>query len=163
MPTVAEQLRTAREMQGLRIHDVADQTKIRGDHIRALEEGDYDVFSAPVYIRGFVRTYAGLLKLDVKLILDALNKELAQSGQAEPSLSPPERGVVDKAMFHLAKFSRRAALFVALVVVVIGVAIASYLVWRHYQTRDPLEGLSSGAYQAETSVQTLPLPLPAIH
>ena len=103
-------------MQGLRIHDVADQTKIRGDHIRALEEGDYDVFSAPVYIRGFVRTYAGLLKLDVKLILEALNKELALSGQAEPSLSPPERGMVDKAMFHLAKFSRRAALLVALVV-----------------------------------------------
>jgi cytoskeletal protein RodZ len=163
MPTVAEQLRTARETQGLRIHDVADQTKIRGDHIRALEEGDYDVFSAPVYIRGFVRTYAGLLKLDVKQVLDSLNKELALSGQAEPSLSPPQQGVVDKAMFHLAKFSRRTAFFAALGVLLIAVGLACYAIWRHYQTRDPLEGLSPGAFQAETSIQTLPLPLPPIH
>jgi len=89
MPTVGEQLKTARESQGLQIHEVADQTKIRGDHIRALEEGDYDVFSAPVYIRGFVRTYAGLLKLDVPQILEALNSELARSGQAEPTRYPP--------------------------------------------------------------------------
>ena len=158
MPTVAEQLRIARETQGLRIHDVADQTKIRGDHIRALEEGDYDVFSAPVYIRGFVRTYAGLLKLDVPLILEQLNKELAQSGQAEPTLSPPKQGVVDKAMFHLSKFSRRAAMLTALAVVVIGAGITGYAFWMHYQNRDPLEGLSPGAYQPPLAAQTLPLP-----
>jgi len=158
MPTVAEQLKAARETKGLRIHDVADQTKIRGDHIQALEQGDYDVFSAPVYIRGFVRTYAGLLKLDVPALLEALNKELAQSGQAEPTLSPPQQSVVDKAMFHLSKFSRRAAMLTALVVVAVGGGITGYAVWMHNQNRDPLEGLSSGAFPEPGSSQTLPLP-----
>ena len=36
MPTVAEQLRTAREAQGLTVYQVAEITKIRTDHIRAL-------------------------------------------------------------------------------------------------------------------------------
>ena len=112
----------------------------------------------PVYIRGFMRTYAGLLKLDVPQLLNALNKELAQSGQAEPTLSPPEKTFVDKIMFVLSKFSRTAALITALVVVVIGGGITAYAVWAHYQSRDPLEGLSSGAYQGAITSQTLPLP-----
>jgi cytoskeletal protein RodZ len=63
MPTVAEQLRQAREQRGWTINQLADATKIRTDHIRALEEGNYNVFAAPVYIQGFVRTCATLLKL----------------------------------------------------------------------------------------------------
>ena len=65
MPTVAEQLRAAREAQGLTVYQVADATKIKTDHVRALDEGNFDVFSAPVFIRGFVRTYATLLHLEV--------------------------------------------------------------------------------------------------
>ena len=75
MSMVGEQLRIARESQNLAIHQVADWTKIRGDHIRALEEGNYSVFSAPVYIRGSVRTYATLLKLDPAIILGQLNQQ----------------------------------------------------------------------------------------
>jgi len=79
MPTVAEQLRTAREAQKLTIHAIAETTKVRSDHIRALEAGDFNVFSAPVYIRGFVRTYATLLKLDVPQVMAALDTELRQT------------------------------------------------------------------------------------
>src|SRR6266404_4731217 len=65
MATVAEQLRQAREEQHLNVYQVAEITKIKTDHIRALEAGEWGSFSAPVYIRGFVRTYAKTLKLDV--------------------------------------------------------------------------------------------------
>ncbi len=114
-----------------------------------------------MYIRGFVRTYAGLLKLDVQQTLDALHKELAQAGQAEPSLSPPQQGAVDKAMFQMAKFSRRMALPGLLGVLVIGAGVVGFFVWRHTQSQDPLEGLSAGAYQTQSAGQTLPLP--AVH
>ena len=60
MSTVAEQLRQAREAKNLTVQQVVEITKIRTDHLRALEEGNFDVFSAPVYIRGFVRSYANL-------------------------------------------------------------------------------------------------------
>ena len=64
MSTVAEQLRAAREAKNLSVEQIAEITKMRSDHVRALEEGNYGAFSAPVYIRGFVRTYSRLLKLD---------------------------------------------------------------------------------------------------
>src|SRR5438045_2494229 len=79
MPTVAEQLRRAREEQKLDVYQVAEITKIKTDHIRALESGHYDAFSAPVYIRGFVRTYAKVLKLDESQIVADLEAELGQT------------------------------------------------------------------------------------
>ena len=86
MSTVAEQLRSAREAQKLTVYQVAEVTKIRTDHIRALEEGNFNVFSAPVYIKGFVRTYATLLKLDAPRLLTTLDEEL---GKTEKFREPP--------------------------------------------------------------------------
>ena len=158
MPTVGEQLRQAREAQHLAIHQVADFTKIRGDHIRALEEGNYSVFSAPVYIRGFVRTYANLLKLDPRQLLDQLSHELSDSGQREPTLSPPSHGVVDAAMFQLSKVGMKLILPAIGIALVAGAIVVSYLVWARSQHQDPLEGLGPGLYQGPVPGDTLPLP-----
>src|SRR6516165_4032561 len=76
MSAVAEQLRHGREAQNLTVQQVAEITKMRTDHLRALEEGNFNVFSAPVYIRGFVRTYSTLLKLDVPKVMRDLEAEL---------------------------------------------------------------------------------------
>ena len=76
MSTVADQLRVAREARKLTIPQVAEVTKIRTDHIRALEDGNFNVFSAPIYIRGSVKNYAMLLKLDTPQIMAALDAEL---------------------------------------------------------------------------------------
>src|SRR5512138_2239861 len=105
MSTVAEQLRHAREARNLTVQEVAEITKIRTDHLRALEEGNFDVFSAPVYIRGFVRTYSTLLKLDVPRVMADLDTELGQTSKfAEPPpLSDHPRGVVDFLMLQLSR------------------------------------------------------------
>src|SRR2546421_3897855 len=97
MPTVSEQLRQAREAQKLTVHQVAEITKIRTDHLRALEEGNFEIFSAPVYIRGFVRSYCNVLKLDVPQVMSALDAELGQSKKfAEPPpFSAPPRTLLD--------------------------------------------------------------------
>ena len=85
MSTVAEQLRQAREARGLTVQQVVEITKIRTDHLAALEQGNYDVFSAPVYIRGFVRGYSALLKLDVPQVMASLDAELRATRRfAEP-------------------------------------------------------------------------------
>src|SRR5882724_10203353 len=87
MSTVAEQLRAGREAKKLTVQQVADATKIRTDYVRALDEGNFSVFSAPVYIRGSVKNYAALLKLDVPQILAALDAEL--KGTEKFSEPPP--------------------------------------------------------------------------
>jgi len=158
MPTVGEQLRAARESQKLAIHQVAEWTKIRGDHLRALEEGNYSIFSAPVYIRGFVRTYATVLKLDAPRILEQLGRELAQSGKQTPTSGLAAPGVLDDAMFQLSKSVRRLALPAVGVLVIAVLAMVAYFGWVRYQNRDPLEGMGPGLYQMPPASDTLPLP-----
>ena len=165
MSTVAEKLRQARETQNLTVHQVADITKIRTDHIRALEQGDFNVFPAPVYIRGFVRTYATLLKLDVPQTMAALDAELGRTEKFSepPPLMDQKRGSLDFVMLQLSKVNWRKGLIVlgaaAGVLIVASVAFA----WRHHRPRDPLSGLKPGMYQpAQTnSGETLPVPQPA--
>src|SRR5215510_127901 len=105
MSTVAEQLHQAREAKHLTVEQIAEITKIRTDHVRALEEGNFDVFSAPVYIRGFVRCYSGLLKLNVPQVMASLDAELAQTRKFSepPPLSDRKRGVVDFVMLQLSR------------------------------------------------------------
>ena len=162
MSTVAEQLQQAREARSLTVEQVAEITKIRGDHVRALEEGNFDVFSAPVYIRGFVRTYSTLLKLDVPQVMAALDGELGQTKKfAEPPpLSDHPRGAVDFLMLQLSKIDWQKGELILAAAAVVLTAAFGYVVWRHRQNSDPLKNLKPGIYRAPThsSAETLPLP-----
>ena len=160
MPTVAEQLRSAREARKLTVYQVAETTKIRTDHIRALEEGNYEVFSAPVYIRGSVKNCATLLKLDVPAVMAALNVELGQTEKFKepPPFTEESKTVVDRLMFLLARLNWKiglaggAALGIILIVVLVGFA------WRHHKHSNSLAGLPPAVYQPASSGETLPLP-----
>ena len=161
MSAVAEQLRQARQAQGLTVHQVADHTKIRTDHIEALDEGNYDVFSAQVYVRGFVRNYARLLKLDEAQILTQLDAELSHTKKfaAPPPLSNRPHTIVDRLTLLLSKINWQKSLIWFVVIAILGIGGVIYLGWRHYNTSDPLAGLTPGIYQAQkTGGETLPLP-----
>lgn len=165
MPTVAEQLRAAREAKKLSINEVAEITKIRGDHIRALEEGNFDIFVAPVYIRGFARTYATLLKLDVPQVIKSLEAELGQTEKFSepPPLSDEKKGAVDFVTLQLSKVNLRQGLIVLGVVAVIVVVLAGVWIARKQRNADPLKNLPPAKYNtpAKNSGETLPLPSPA--
>jgi transcriptional regulator with XRE-family HTH domain len=76
MSALGEQLKKARESQNLSLAQIAEETKIRTDHIEAIEAGRYDVFAAPVYARGSVRTYVRLLKLDEDVAMEMMKQEM---------------------------------------------------------------------------------------
>jgi cytoskeletal protein RodZ len=162
MPTVAEQLRTSREAQGLTIYQVAETTKIRTDHIRALEEGKYEAFAAPVYLRGFVRTYATLLKLDVPELMTQLEAELSQTGTFDERTPwfHESRGFLDVVVLQLAKVDWRVALPSLGAALALLIGILGYRAWRSHQLKDPLATLGPGLYQPPDgqSGDTLPLP-----
>jgi len=164
MSTVAEQLRQAREAKRLTVEQVAEITKMRSDHLRALEEGNYNVFSAPVYIRGFVRSYSTLLKLEVPQVMAALDTELGQTQRfAEPPpLSDRPRGVVDFLMLQLSKIDWRKGVIGLGLGVAFFLSVVGYIGWRHFRTADPLKNLKPGVYRPahRNSGETLPLPTP---
>ncbi len=166
MPTVAEQLRAAREAKKLSITEVAEITKIRGDHLRALEEGNFNVFVAPVYIRGFTRTYATLLKLEVPQLIKALDVELGKTDKFSepPPLTDEKKGVLDFAMLQLSKVNLRQGAIILGGLVVLAIVLGIILTWRSHRTADPLRNLPPAKYSpppARNSGQKLPLPTPA--
>ena len=161
MATVAEKLRAAREALKLTINDVADKTKIRTDHVRAIEEGRYNVFSAPIYIRGTIKNYASMLKLDTAKILAELDGELNRSSDfMEPaSLGMPARKtLVDHLTLLLAKLNWK--LGVAVVGLVLVVSVSGLVVWavHSHKTYAPLANLPPAIYKSANSGDTLPLP-----
>ena len=163
MATVGEQLRDAREKQGLSIPDVVERTKLRTDHVRALESGDYDVFAAPVYVRGFVRSYAGLLKLDVPNLMAQLEAELGHSTHLQQStqLTKPAAGALDLLMLQLSKVKWGITLLVVGTALLLYLGVLGYRTWRTHQSADPLAELGPGLYNGSSnSGDVLPLTPP---
>ncbi len=161
MATVSEQLRHARERQQLDIYQVAEITKIKTDHLRALESGHFEVFSAPVYVRGFIRTYATMLKLDPVQLLKELESELGQSGRLREAAprAAQHQGIVDFLMLQLSRLNWR--ILVVVVAILAGVAVAVVLIrGRMREPSNPLKDLSPALYQSKPgrSGETLPVP-----
>jgi cytoskeleton protein RodZ len=160
MPSVAEQLRAAREAQKLTVQQVADATKIRTDHISALEQGNFSVFSAPIYIRGSVKNYAKVLKLDLPPLMAALDAEL---GRTEKFSEPPPftdeaKRPLDRVLFLLAKLNLKWVLAVVAVAGLVAAVLVVNFVLKRRQHNDPLANLPPAVYQPASSGDTLPLP-----
>ena len=62
-------LKNARENKGLTLDEVALETKIQKRYLEDLEKEDFEDMPGKVYERGFLRTYAEALGLDVKEVL----------------------------------------------------------------------------------------------
>jgi len=156
MASVAEQLRTAREAQNLTIHQIAEITNVRADN--------YDVFSAPVYIRGFVRSYAKILKLDVPTIIAAVDAELGQTEKfsTPPPLTDQPNTIVDWLTLQLSKIDWRKLLIVVALLVVAVVIYAIVSSWQSGRKADNSSGVKPAVYRPVTNRtgDTLPLPQP---
>lgn len=91
--------RAAREARGLALSEVADQIRIRSVYLAAIEDENWSAIGAPVYIRGFIRTYARFLKVDPEEAVAAFNRTQPEAAApAAPSeaaagrtLTPPRR------------------------------------------------------------------------
>jgi len=70
--TVGQALAAKRGERGLTIEQVEASTRIRADHLRALEADQLDRLPAPVYAKGYLRTYATYLGLDAEELVAGL-------------------------------------------------------------------------------------------
>ena len=159
MPTVAEQLREARETKKLTIEQVAESTKIRTDHIRALEEGNYNVFSAPIYIKGSVKNYAMMLKLDVPKITAELDRELkgTPNFSEPPPLMEQTKTPVDHVMYGLSKLNWKVGGFLAVVGGIVLIFVLAHAAFHHVWRHGHAPNLPPEKYHPSDSDETLPL------
>jgi cytoskeleton protein RodZ len=96
-PKIGRTLELARKEQGLSLHQVEQETKIRTRYLRELERENFDVLPA-VYVQGSLKTYANFLGLDG----EALTRELRrrQPPEDEPEapthIEPPKSDYLDR-------------------------------------------------------------------
>jgi cytoskeleton protein RodZ len=80
------ELTTAREGCGLSVADIARQLKLSPWQVEALEAGDYRRLPGAVFVRGFIRNYARLVKLDSAPLLASAEPRLPQTTHAVPEM-----------------------------------------------------------------------------
>ncbi len=66
---LGETLRRARSAKGITLEDAERVTRIPRKYLEALELENFGILPAPVYARGFLRSYAGYLGLDANDLL----------------------------------------------------------------------------------------------
>ncbi len=69
MTPLGETLRRARQTKGITVEDAERVTRIPKKYLEALEVENYNILPAPVYARGFLRSYAAYLGLDAQDLL----------------------------------------------------------------------------------------------
>jgi cytoskeleton protein RodZ len=117
-------LRHARESAGWSIDMVSQQLKLAPKQVQALEADDYAQLPGRTFVRGFMRNYARLLRLDADALLSALPESAAAPSLDRPTLTPTARTMGDlPSESHAKPSTARWAIPLALIAIV-AVALA---------------------------------------
>lgn len=73
MPNLGQTLQAARQAKKVTASQAAAATRIKIQHIEALERNDFSKMAAPMYAKGFLRMYAEYLGLDPAPLIQEYN------------------------------------------------------------------------------------------
>ncbi len=94
METAGMILRREREVRGLSLREISGVTRISVASLQAIEEDDFEQFSAEVFVRGFLRNYAKELQVSEAEILAAYDAQRFQRGALFAEAGTVEQDVV---------------------------------------------------------------------
>ncbi len=83
-PGIGEMLRRRRTERSVTLSDAERDTRINRNYLQALEGERWDALPAPIYTRGFLRSYARHLALDPEEMIAMLPAELPRPRGLEP-------------------------------------------------------------------------------
>lgn len=122
MPRLGDALRLQREKMGVTLEQAAEDTRIRMKFLQAIESGDYQSLPGTVYTKGFLRNYAGYLRLEPEEML---------------AMYMGERGGIDplRTFAPMKPLVKRSFIFTPMVLVPVAVlaGIVLFVVYFYYQ------------------------------
>jgi transcriptional regulator with XRE-family HTH domain len=163
MPALGEEFRSAREARGLSLSDVAERLHIRSVYLAAIEDEDWKAIGAPVYVRGFMRTYARFLGLDAE---DAVARFVASPAGAPPA-APTRADERSRERERERSEDRSSPSLVAILAVLIAIGVVGYVAYSFVQYRAggsadvPVAAVASPAASAAVADDTTGAALPA--
>ena len=173
MQTIGERLEEARKRKGISIREAAETTKIRGDYLQKFEANSFDIDLPPLYIRGFLRSYAHYLELDPDRLVGDLNSVLSEGKPARREVFgrvdfteasrtpedgeavPPSRSTQDRAiMIKIGLLGLGAVVAVVIVIVLFKVLFFSSAAKPAQQTAQQTTTVQAEAAQTLTLTAT---------
>ena len=118
-------IRAARESQGLSVHEIASRLRLSPKQIDAIEADHFAALPEPTIVRGFLRNYAKLLKIDAQPLLDAYMVIVPTGIPYQMAVKPPN----GMRMSHQEK-SKSGRYALAAWALLLGVAV--WLFYQHY-------------------------------
>ena len=91
MAGIGSTLREARMRAHLDITDFEARTKIRAKYLRALEDEEWNLLPGYPFAKGFLRTYADMLGLDGRALVDEFKRQYRDPSEHDLAPSPPTR------------------------------------------------------------------------
>lgn len=152
-PHPGARLREQREARNLSLETVARQLHLTIQAVRALEENDLDKLPPPVYVRGFLRSYARLVDMPEDEVVGAL--------PTQPSVPKPSDLFIPAASSTPSRYWRWVPVVVALGAIGGLVSLAlPYIGQRVAEYRQPeAESLPQIATDGAGAPALVPLPL----
>jgi len=140
--SVGALLKTERERLGLSLEQITEMTRMRTPVVEAIENEAWDSLPPPVFVRGFLRSYAKVLGVSQDTVIDLYTKLVPPES---PSLGP---------RLESSRSRRRRAWFVLLILAILA---AIYGTWHFY----PSSQVSQGSRETEkrdqeVALQTVP-------
>ncbi|MCJ7792839.1 MAG: helix-turn-helix domain-containing protein [Candidatus Marinimicrobia bacterium] len=84
MKTAGQILKEKREERTLELDQVAQETKIRKEFLKAIEKNDYSSLPSVITSKGFIRNYAQFLGLDPERLVAVFKRDFRQDKEPKP-------------------------------------------------------------------------------
>jgi len=91
MAEIGAMLREARMREHLDIAEFETRTKIRAKYLRALEDEEWSLLPGYTFTKAFLRTYADMLGLDGRLLVDEFKRQYPDPSEIELATVLPSR------------------------------------------------------------------------
>lgn len=150
-------LAAQREAMGWTVEQVADQLKLAVRQVIALEAGDYASLPSPAVVRGFVRAYAKILRMDAAPLVAMIELD---TPAAEPSVQHQHRPQKPATFSESSRFpshTKRGSLPLGWIGAAVVVAVAGAAAWHFGLVPGALTG---GAASSEPAASTTVLAAP---
>ena len=126
MDTPGKYIKRERELRNLSLKEVSRATRIKEHYLWAIEEDRYDLLPSPVYVKGYLTTYARYLGIDPKEVI-----QIYQNYLKTLNLSPgPE---IKKEVFK----NRRRLIFILLISFALVIFFLALLLWNLTKVSSP--------------------------
>jgi cytoskeleton protein RodZ len=159
LPSAGEQLAAVRQSRGLSVAEIAQQLKLSPWQVEALESGDYKRLPSPVFVRGFIRNYARLLKIDVADMLATSEHQLPAAAPLASAVRRASAEIPFPTERRRINWSKYA---IATVILLIPLAVYEF-----YPDDTPEQAVKSGQVelappQVQVVAETASTPVPAV-